>query len=154
MVARYLGKQTERNAVLGKPRGKPFQKGNPGRPQGSRNKTSIALEAMLDGKAEAIMAKMVELALAGDRAALRLSIERILPPRKDRPISVDLPAQSSASDAAAAMAAILSSVASGRITLGEGLSLTHLIEASRRAFEVRDFESRIEAEEKRNEQKS
>lgn len=33
------------------PRGRPFEKGNPGRPRGSRNKTTAALEALLDGQA-------------------------------------------------------------------------------------------------------
>jgi hypothetical protein len=50
-----------------KQRGKPFKKGksgNPdGRPQGSRNKATIALEALLDGQAEALMQNAVELAL-------------------------------------------------------------------------------------------
>ena len=35
-------------------RGKPFEPGNPGRPKGARNKATLALEALLDGEAQAI----------------------------------------------------------------------------------------------------
>jgi hypothetical protein len=53
---------------------KPGQSGNPsGRPHGSRNKATLALEALLDGEGEAITRK----ALEGDTAALRLCLERI-----------------------------------------------------------------------------
>ena len=76
-------------------RGRPFgpgKSGNPqGRPKGSRNKTTMAVEALLDGEAKAIARKVVEKALEGDMAALRLCLERLLPPRRDRPVTFDLP---------------------------------------------------------------
>ena len=34
-----------------KTRGRPFQKGNPGRPLGARHKATLAAEALLDGEA-------------------------------------------------------------------------------------------------------
>ena len=78
-----------------KQRGRPFEKGmsgNPtGRPSGSRNATTLALEALLDGQANALTQKAIDLALTGDMAALRLCLDRILPPRKDRPVSFTLP---------------------------------------------------------------
>src|SRR4051795_11090305 len=82
--------------TAGKQRGRPFQKGrsgNPeGRPKGSRNITTVALETLLDGQAIALTQKAIDLALAGDIAALRLCVDRILPPRKDRPVTFDFPA--------------------------------------------------------------
>lgn len=78
-----------------KQRGRPFQKGqsgNPkGRPQGSRHKATIIAQALLDGQTESLVQKAVELALAGDVTALRLCIERLVPPRKDSPVVVTLP---------------------------------------------------------------
>ena len=47
-----------------KQRGKPFQKGvsgNPaGRPIGARNKTSLAVEALLDGEAEGLTRRAID----------------------------------------------------------------------------------------------
>jgi hypothetical protein len=62
------------------------QSGNPrGRPKGARNTTTVALETLLDGQAQALTQKAIDLALAGDITALRLCLDRILPVRKDRP---------------------------------------------------------------------
>ena len=75
-----------------KQRGRPFEKGasgNPsGRPRGSRNATTLALEVLLDGQAQALTQKAIDLALTGDIPALRLCLDRILPLRKDRLVSL------------------------------------------------------------------
>ena len=48
-----------------KPGFKPGQSGNPaGRPKGSRNRSTLALEAIFEAEAEAITRKAIELALA------------------------------------------------------------------------------------------
>src|SRR5918998_2679084 len=100
-------------------RGKPFQQGNPGRPKGSRNRTTLALEALLDGEAEAITRKAVEMALAGDTTAMRLVMDRIMPPRKEWPVLFSMPKLETAGDAVRATAALAEAVASGDITPGE-----------------------------------
>jgi hypothetical protein len=73
-----------------KQRGRPFEKGksgNPGgRPKGSRNAATLALEILLDGQAQALTQKAIDLALTGDIPAPRLCLDRILPPRKNRPV--------------------------------------------------------------------
>ena len=57
------------------------QSGNPsGRPRGARNKTTRAVEALLDGEAEALTRKAIERALEGDTTALCLCLDRLLPP--------------------------------------------------------------------------
>jgi len=69
----------------------PGQSGNPhGRPRGARNRATIAAETLLDGEAYALTRKAIDLAKQGDTAALRLCIERILPARKDRPVSFEM----------------------------------------------------------------
>ena len=96
---------------------KPGQSGNPdGRPRGARNATTLALEALLDGQANALTQKAIDLALTGDMAALRLCLDRILPPRKDRPVIFTLPDINSAQDAAAVVSSVLAAVATGEIT--------------------------------------
>src|SRR5215217_606904 len=66
-----------------------FRRGNPGRPPGARNKATLAALALLEGEAEALTRRCVELALAGDVTALRLCLERLLP--KGRPVRLPLP---------------------------------------------------------------
>ena len=67
--------------------------GNPnGRPKGSRNAATLALESLLDGQAEALTQKAIKLALGGNLMALRICMDRILPPRKDRPVAFEIPA--------------------------------------------------------------
>jgi hypothetical protein len=56
-------------------------------------------EALLDGEAEALTRKAMQLALAGDITALRLCLDRIRPPRKDRPLSLMRPIANAASGA-------------------------------------------------------
>lgn len=136
--------ETPRNNAS-KTRGRPFQKGNAGRPHGARHKATLAAEALLDGEAEALTRKAIERALEGDATALRLCLDRILPPRKERPLQVALPALASASDAAAAMAAITESVARGDVTTGEAADLSALVVAFAKALETSDLEKRISA---------
>ena len=129
-------------------RGRPFEpgiSGNPnGRPRGSRNKTTLALESLLDGQAAALTQKAIDLAMAGDMAALRLCPDRILPPRKDRPVTFALPPINSAQDAAATVSAVLAAVACGELTPTDAGEISKLIEANVRAFETAELAERLE----------
>ena len=70
----------------------PGSSGNPsGNATGARHKVTRAVEALLEGQAEALTQKAVQMALAGDGPALRLCLDRIAPPRKDAPISFTFP---------------------------------------------------------------
>ena len=62
-----------------------FSHGNVGRPKGSRNKATIAIEGLLEGQAEALTQTAISKALKGDSIALRLCMDRIAPPMKDKP---------------------------------------------------------------------
>ncbi|MBR1156197.1 DUF5681 domain-containing protein [Bradyrhizobium sp. JYMT SZCCT0428] len=124
---------------------KPGQSGNPdGRPKGSRNSTTLALETLLDGQATALTQKAIDLALTGDMAALRLCLDRILPARKDRPVTFALPPINSAQDAAATVAAVLAAVAAGDLTPADAGEISKLIEAYVKAFETAELAERLE----------
>ena len=56
-----------------------FSVGNTGRPKGSRNKATLAIESLLHGQAEALAQTAVLKALEGDRVSLRLCMERKAP---------------------------------------------------------------------------
>ena len=124
-------------------RGKPFEPGNSGRPKGSRNKATMAIEALLDDDGEAITRKAIELAKTGDMAAIRICMDRICPPRKDRPISFALPEIRSAEDAVRAAGIVIGAVASGEITPSEAGDIGKLIDGYVRALEAVDFEARL-----------
>ena len=125
------------------------QSGNPsGRPKGALNKATLATQALLDGEAEALTRKVVELAKDGNPVALRLCLERLLPPRKDRPINFTLPKIEGAEDLPKALGAILEAVAEGEITPGEGQTLTAMLDAYRKGLETTDLEARITTLEK------
>lgn len=132
-----------------KPRGpgRPFEKGKSGNPkgrtQGTRCKATMAAQALLDGEAEALTRKAVELALAGDLTALRLCLERIVPPRKDGPVKVALPAIESPADIPAVTCALLDAVGKGQLTPSEAAALAALVEGHRKALETADLAERV-----------
>jgi hypothetical protein len=129
------------------PRGRPFapgESGNPnGRPKGSRNKATIASEALLDGEAEALTRKVIELALGGNLAALRLCFDRLLPPRRDRSVAFDLPRIESAADAVAASDAVLAACAEGTLSPGEAADVMGLVQTQLRTIELAELEARV-----------
>ena len=77
-------------------------------------------------------------------AALRLCLDRILPPRRDRPVSFALPPIESAQDAAATVSAVLAAVAAGDLTPADAGEISKLIEAYVKAFETAELAERIE----------
>lgn len=133
-------------------RGRPFEpgkSGNPaGRPKGSRNKTTLLVEALLDGEAEVIARKAIEKALEGDMAALRLCLERLLPPKRDRPLTFELPKIETASDAVQASSAVLAACGDGILSPSEAAEVMDLISAHVRTLEMTEIEVRLTALEK------
>ena len=129
----------------------PGQSGNPaGKAKGTRNKVTLAIEALLDGEAEALTRKAIEIAKGGDLAALRLCLDRLAPPRKDRLVMFELPTITSAADAVKASAALVAAVAVGDLTPAEAGELGKLIEAYVRALEATDFAARLDNLERAN----
>jgi hypothetical protein len=123
----------------------PGQSGNPaGKAKGTRNKVTLAIEALLDGEAEALTRKAIEIAKGGDLAALRLCLDRLAPPRKDRLVMFELPTITCAADAVKASAALVTAVAIGDLTPAEAGELGKLIEAYVKALEATDFAARLE----------
>jgi hypothetical protein len=125
---------------------KPGQSGNPnGRPKGALNKASRAIRALMEGEAEELGRVAIHKALEGDKTALRLCLDRIVPARKDAPIQFELPVMSNASEAAVAAQAVLKAVSEGEVTPLEGATVMGLLEQYRRTLEASEFENRIEA---------
>lgn len=129
---------------------KPGQSGNPqGKPKGAKDKRT-QLRQLLEPHAEELVALLVEMAKNGDMTAMRLCIDRLIPPVRESRVEIDLPRIADAKSCDAAQSSIVDAVATGRLLPGEGEALSGLIENRRRALESLDFEARIEALEMRN----
>ena len=119
-------------------RGRPFKKGQSGNPSGrrygSRNKATLAAAVLLESESEALTRKAVELALEGDPTALRLCIERILPPCRERAVKFVLPPIENADGISAAMNAVTSALARGIITPGEAERIANVVDTFARAI--------------------
>ena len=127
------------------------QSGNPaGKPKGLRSRHTQALQALLDGQGELIMAKAVEQALAGDGSAMRLCVERIFPARKDAPISVEVPPLTDIQSVAAASRSVVEQVAAGELSPVEGTAMVDLLAKHKTILEASELEARIEALEARS----
>lgn len=125
------------------------QSGNPyGRPKGSRNKATLLAQTLLEGEAENLARKAVEMALNGNPLALKLCLERILPPLKDRPIQLDLPKIASLPMAGQAMSQILDLVSAGEVTPQEGHLLVSALSVYVKNQEIIELERRMRALEK------
>jgi hypothetical protein len=115
-----------------KPRGRPFESGNPGRPRGTRNKITQLMERLAEDQAESILRKAVELAQGGDVTCLRMMLDRLYPARKGQP----------------SLAAIWTAVGDGRLTPEETSALSTVVDRSVKAIELHDITQRIAALEK------
>jgi hypothetical protein len=107
----------------------PGQSGNPaGRAAGSRNRKTIAMEEAFFAQADALVQNVVKRAMAGEPAAMRLCMERVLPVGRGRPLPIDLPTVRSADDAQAAAAVITGALKQGAISAREAVDLLRVVE--------------------------
>jgi hypothetical protein len=140
-----------------KQRGRPFPKGksgNPrGKPQGTRHRATMAVQVLLDGEAEALTRKCIELATNGDTTALRLCLERLAPAMKSRPVTLTLPAIETPTDILGAHTAAIQAMAAGEITPDEAATIAGVLEAKRRAIETVEIERRLQVLEEQSGQK-
>lgn len=122
----------------------PGRSGNPaGRPKGARHKYTMAAMALLDGESEALTRTAINKALAGDMVALRLCLERIVSPVKERPITLALPKVKEAADLPKFTAALLAAVGGGEIDPGQAASVAKIVETHRSALEIAEIDSRL-----------
>jgi hypothetical protein len=134
---------TPQTSQVPAPRGRPFANGNPGRKPGSKNRTTLVAAALLEGEAEELVRKAIELAKAGDVAMLKFLLERILP--RERLIKLDLPRMEFADDAVEALGKVMSDVAEGRMTPSEGAAVAPLINSCARAIDMADLVKRMDS---------
>jgi uncharacterized protein DUF5681 len=125
----------------------PFQKGqsgNPaGRPRGSRNRPRARVQSLLEGKAEDVARKVIEMAQAGNIRALRMCMDRIAPAPKYEPGSCELPPIDSPAASVKAMATIAEAVATGDLAPCEAVSMAKVVEVYIHALQAKAFDERL-----------
>ena len=114
-------------------RGKPFEPGVSGnangRPAGSKNRSTLLFQGMVDEQGvRPLSRKPFRWHSKGDGAVMRTLLALLLPPRKDRHVTFELPAVASAEDALNASRLVIAAVADGRLTPSEGAELAKALE--------------------------
>src|SRR5437764_9375870 len=112
------------------PRGRPFAKGQSGNPADRPSrayKAAFVAGALIGRKTVPLTTKLIELALSGDRAALRMCLDRIAPPPREAPIALDLPSLGSQADLADAIAAVIDAAARGSLTPASAAKLVRTL---------------------------
>jgi hypothetical protein len=119
--------------------------GNPaGRPRGSRNKTTLMMEQLLEDHGEELLQKEIALAREGDRYARRFCLDRLFPTSKERPIELDLPPVENFQHISTVLSSVLQAVATGQITPLEGIQVASLLHLHHDVLKHADVESRIQ----------
>jgi hypothetical protein len=119
------------------------ESGNPaGRPIGVPDKRT-AMRALLEPHAEDLVAKVVELAKSGDTTALRICIDRLIPPAKARDDAVSLPLGNGS--LAEKGRSVLEALGNGTISPDIATAILQGIAAQARITEVDEIEKRLAA---------
>lgn len=128
------------------------RQGGPGNPHVRRlARWQAALRrAVTPARLEAVLRKLLEMAEAGDKAAIRILLDRTIAPADTVEWArVAIPAPADAASTSAAATAIMQAVADGRLSPDVAGRLGGLVELSRKAIETADLARRIEALEER-----
>ena len=114
--------------------GRPWVKGQSGNPQGRPRKgeptraykAAYVAHALYDRKTAQLVDRAIGWAQGGDKTMLRAYLQRIVPPRAEPPIWLNLPPIETRADAKAALKAVGNAVAQGEITSAQALRLVRL----------------------------
>lgn len=124
-----------------------FKKGESGNPKGkikgTKNRITLTAEQLLEGELDNICRRLIEEALKGNMQAIKLILDRIMPPRKDRSLEIKIPKLNSPDDALNAISVIANAVACGGISPSEGESISRILDMYVKTVNTCDFNKRI-----------
>lgn len=121
-----------------------FAAGNLGKPKGSRNKATQAVQGLLNDATGQLTSKAIQLALEGDTTALRLCMERICPALKATypTIELEIPVPDSLSDIARTF---IAAAANGEIAPDVAAQLISAVTSAARVEEMEHVKERLQA---------
>jgi hypothetical protein len=128
-------------------KGKPFEPGNKlgkGRPPGSQNKRTKFMES-LQNHGAAIIDKAKLMALSGDRTALRLCFERLIPLPKPPGTRFRLPKMKTPADLKKVLPSVLEQVSKGHLSASDAESIANVLDTQVRTVVAGEFDERIHA---------
>ena len=128
-------------------RGHPFEPGNKfgrGRPKGSKNKRTTAVQEILEQFGEPLIKKTIATALEGDKPMLRFCVDRLLPAHGERGVKMKIPKLDQIQNIEQAQQKILEQVAKGDITPSYGEKLHVMLQNHRDNLEGRQVQADIE----------
>jgi hypothetical protein len=126
-------------------RGRPFKPGNDGRKPGQKNRATLLIESLLEGEAERLGRRLIDMAHAGDTVAMKIAMDRLAPRRSGRPTPFKLPPVETAADLPQATAALLAAVASGELTAAEAAEIGRVLDVHMQAINLGVIEQRLAA---------
>jgi hypothetical protein len=85
----------------------------------------------------------VELALSGDVTALRLCLERLVPPCREAPVDLALPPLETKADAPRVLSSLVAEAGRGEVTPGEAEKLARLVSEHHKAVQLTEIEERL-----------
>lgn len=119
------------------------ESGNPsGRPPGIRDKRTAMRDLLLPHAPE-LVAKAVEMAKAGDATALRICIDRLIPPAKPKDDPVTLPGM--AESLADNSRVVVRALADGELAPDEAATILQALASQVRIIAADEIEKRIAA---------
>jgi hypothetical protein len=125
-------------------RGRPFQKGNPGRPPGSKNKITRLLDELLENEGGSLGRKMIELAKNGNVRCLQYCLDPLWPQRRAEPINLELPKINRIEDVAPAIAAVAYGVSKGTVTPEQAFQIVRMLDSYANAIIASGIAVRLE----------
>ncbi len=129
---------------------KPGESGNPsGKPKGAISGRT-QLSKLLEPHAEELVAKVVELAKAGDMNALRFILERLIPKPKEETVNLDFPEEALNKPAVLLefSTQILNATIEGGIAPEQAQKLFNVVKLQSEVIVLAELEGRMESIEK------
>jgi len=124
-------------------RGRPFAKGNPGKPKGARAHANRYLDHIKGSDLKEIVSVLVEKSKLGHTPSIEILLSRLAPVPVDRRVSFDWPADLNTAGVGRAFDSVLLAIGESRLSISEGLALGALLEKRAKVLDTGEIQTEI-----------